>query len=100
MQCADMDVRVAACHALCPLANEPGNKARIDEAGGIGTQFTCFTGTNVQILTQKALVECLIQTMRSHIGHTQLQIFGCAALVSIAQSADIKVKVGTANSLN
>ena len=100
MHCADMDVRVAACHALCPVAHELSNKARIDEAGGIGTQFTCLTGTNVQILTQKALLECLIQTMRSHIGHTQLQIFGFAALVSIAQSADMKVKVGTANSLN
>ena len=30
-------------------------RVRIENAGG-GTQFTCFTGTKVQILTQKALL--------------------------------------------
>jgi hypothetical protein len=27
--------------------------------GWLGTHFTCFTGTTVQILTQKALAACL-----------------------------------------
>ena len=26
----------------------------------VGTQFTCFTGTKVQILTQEALVGCIL----------------------------------------
>ena len=49
------------CLALTKIAVVPENNLKIGEEGGIaciiaGAQITCFTGTKVQILTQK-LVE-------------------------------------------
>ncbi len=47
------------CLALTKIAVVPENNLKIGEEGGIsciiaGAQITCFTGTKVQILTQKA----------------------------------------------
>jgi hypothetical protein len=38
------------------VAPIPPKHLELEENGALGAQFTCFTGTQVQILTQKALL--------------------------------------------
>ena len=49
-----------------------GGSSRAADVTHLGTQSTCFTGTNVQILTQKALL-VIIATFRSALAATELQ---------------------------
>ena len=48
-----------------------------------GTQFTCFNGTNVQILTQKALLVTAHRSDEVHVWHvrTQLLLLSLLALI-------------------
>ena len=46
-------IQLSACNALKALANVAANQEQIEHAG---TQFTCFTGTRVQILTLRTRI--------------------------------------------
>jgi hypothetical protein len=72
------------------------SEARISDVGGAakwdpGTQFTCFTGTKVQLLTQKALLgaqfvcftgtKVQILTQKLCAGRETCGCFGCSTLL-------------------
>ena len=67
------------CLALTKIAVVPENNLKIGEEGGIlciiaGAQIACFTGTKVQILTQKAHAAM-------HCPHIHVRVAACHARV-------------------
>jgi hypothetical protein len=49
---ADGSVSSAAAATVCALMGVQVEAVRVDHGDSVGTHFTCFAGTNVQILTQ------------------------------------------------
>jgi hypothetical protein len=53
-------------------------KERMKMAEKMGTQFTCFTSTKIQILTQKAEFICFTGTEVQILTPEELQVFWCS----------------------
>jgi hypothetical protein len=62
-------------HASVPVVPAAAAPARHLPAASRGTQFTCFTGTKIQILPQK------LRRRSSSAGAQALEVCGCGCVV-------------------